>query len=64
MVLVFYRNGGESNADLTSTEDIFLVKKEPGRLKETLHQDKNANLHLLSEFGLQVNSHLFLHWSF
>ncbi len=46
MILVCYRNGGESNGDLTSTEDIFLVKKEPGRLKETLHQDKNANLQM------------------
>lgn len=43
-------------------EDIFLVKKEPGRGKKSVGSNKGANLHLLAEFALQVQYLLFLFW--
>ncbi|XP_065052935.1 small subunit processome component 20 homolog isoform X2 [Rhopilema esculentum] len=40
-------------------QDIYLVKKEPGRGQKIVEHDKKANLHLLGEFCLQL-LHSFL----
>ena len=44
----------ESSDGIQRRDDIYLVKKEPGRGNKIVEHSKQANLHLIAEFGLQV----------
>lgn len=52
---MFRRN--ENSERSQSRDNIYLVKKEPGRGNKIVEHSKQANLHLIAEFGLQVGNH-------